>query len=89
MWEAVADSSSYVIREETDPEKILRRGTQITLYLRVSGISFISLIENLHAIKEVLSSYIPMLDMVLNYFMFPRYHLKWYKRDILFLLEDF
>lgn len=89
MWEAVADSSSYVIREETDPEKILRRGTQITLYLRVSGISFISLIENLHAIKEVLSSYIPMLDMVLNYSMFPRYHLKWYKRDILFLLEDF
>lgn len=35
VWEAVADSSSYVIREETDPEKLLRRGTQITLYLRV------------------------------------------------------
>ncbi|KAF5727792.1 hypothetical protein HS088_TW22G01489 [Tripterygium wilfordii] len=34
VWEAAADSSSYVIREETDPEKILRRGTQITLYLR-------------------------------------------------------
>ncbi|MCH87207.1 heat shock protein 81-2, partial [Trifolium medium] len=34
VWEAVADSSSYVIREETDPEKILRRGTQITLHLR-------------------------------------------------------
>ena len=34
VWEADADSSSYVIREETDPEKILRRGTQITLYLR-------------------------------------------------------
>lgn len=34
VWEAVADSSSYVIREETDPEKLLRRGTQITLYLR-------------------------------------------------------
>ncbi|XP_042515147.1 heat shock protein 90-5, chloroplastic-like [Macadamia integrifolia] len=34
VWEAIADSSSYVIREETDPEKILRRGTQITLYLR-------------------------------------------------------
>ncbi|KAK9008531.1 hypothetical protein V6N11_075420 [Hibiscus sabdariffa] len=32
--EAVADSSSYVIREETDPEKLLARGTQITLYLR-------------------------------------------------------
>ncbi|XP_059445625.1 heat shock protein 90-5, chloroplastic [Corylus avellana] len=34
VWEAVADSSSYMIKEETDPEKLLRRGTQITLYLR-------------------------------------------------------
>ncbi|KNA14006.1 hypothetical protein SOVF_111400 [Spinacia oleracea] len=34
VWEAVADSSSFVIREETDPEKILKRGTEITLYLR-------------------------------------------------------
>ncbi|PQQ01728.1 heat shock protein 90-5 chloroplastic [Prunus yedoensis var. nudiflora] len=34
VWEAVADSSSYVIREETDPENLIRRGTQITLYLR-------------------------------------------------------
>ncbi|KAF3779457.1 Heat shock protein 90-5 [Nymphaea thermarum] len=35
VWEAVADSSSYEIREETDPEKRLKRGTEITLYLRV------------------------------------------------------
>ncbi|KAL3510983.1 hypothetical protein ACH5RR_030384 [Cinchona calisaya] len=34
VWEAMADSSSYVIREETDPEKLLPRGTQITLYLK-------------------------------------------------------
>ncbi|CAI9785317.1 unnamed protein product [Fraxinus pennsylvanica] len=34
VWEAMADSSSYMIREETAPEKLLRRGTQITLYLR-------------------------------------------------------
>ena len=34
VWEAEADSSSYVIKEETDPEKLLPRGTQITLYLR-------------------------------------------------------
>ncbi|XP_020581874.1 heat shock protein 90-5, chloroplastic [Phalaenopsis equestris] len=34
VWEAVADSSSYVIKEESDSEKLLRRGTQITLYLR-------------------------------------------------------
>ncbi|XP_057482493.1 heat shock protein 90-5, chloroplastic-like isoform X2 [Actinidia eriantha] len=34
VWESEADSSSYVIREETDPEKLLPRGTQITLYLR-------------------------------------------------------
>ena len=35
IWEAEADSSSYVIREETDPEKLIKRGTQITLFLRV------------------------------------------------------
>lgn len=35
VWEAVADSSSYTIKEETNPENLLRRGTQITLYLRV------------------------------------------------------
>ncbi|KAH6831668.1 Chaperone protein htpG family protein [Perilla frutescens var. hirtella] len=34
VWEALADSSSYVIREETDPDKFLRRGTEITLYLK-------------------------------------------------------
>ncbi|GAB2220627.1 hypothetical protein Droror1_Dr00008289 [Drosera rotundifolia] len=34
VWEAVADSSTYIIKEETDPEKLLKRGTQITLYLR-------------------------------------------------------
>uniref|UniRef100_A0A165XAP5 Histidine kinase/HSP90-like ATPase domain-containing protein n=1 Tax=Daucus carota subsp. sativus TaxID=79200 RepID=A0A165XAP5_DAUCS len=34
IWEALAESSKYVIKEETDPEKLLRRGTQITLYLR-------------------------------------------------------
>ncbi|XP_061345870.1 heat shock protein 90-5, chloroplastic isoform X2 [Gastrolobium bilobum] len=34
VWEALADSSSFMIKEETDPEKLLRRGTQITLYLR-------------------------------------------------------
>ncbi|KAI4379194.1 hypothetical protein MLD38_005527 [Melastoma candidum] len=39
VWEAVADSSSYVIREETDPEKLLPRGSQITLYLRVIDFS--------------------------------------------------
>ncbi|XP_062111289.1 heat shock protein 90-5, chloroplastic [Humulus lupulus] len=34
IWESAAESSSYVIKEETDPEKMLSRGTQITLYLR-------------------------------------------------------
>ncbi len=42
VWEAEADSSSYVIKEETDPEKLLRRGTQITLYLRVWIFSLLS-----------------------------------------------
>lgn len=40
VWEAEADSSSYVIGEETDPEKLLKRGTQITLYLKVLQLSF-------------------------------------------------
>ncbi|PIN12831.1 Molecular chaperone (HSP90 family) [Handroanthus impetiginosus] len=34
VWEAQADSSSYLIREEADPNKFLGRGTQITLYLK-------------------------------------------------------
>lgn len=35
VWEAEAESSSYMIKEESDPEKILSRGTEITLYLKV------------------------------------------------------
>lgn len=34
VWEAEADDSSYVIKEQTYPEKVLTRGTQTTLYLR-------------------------------------------------------
>ncbi|GFP95302.1 heat shock protein 83 [Phtheirospermum japonicum] len=34
VWEAEADSSSYSIKEETDPNNFLPRGTQITLFLR-------------------------------------------------------
>lgn len=34
VWEAAADSSSYLIKEEADPANSLSRGTQITLYLR-------------------------------------------------------
>ncbi|KAL6844838.1 hypothetical protein ACP4OV_025497 [Aristida adscensionis] len=34
IWEAEADNSSYIIKEETDTEKMLARGTQITLFLR-------------------------------------------------------
>lgn len=45
VWESVADSSSYMIKEETDPEKFLRRGTQITLYLRVCHSSFVLLMR--------------------------------------------
>lgn len=44
IWEAVADSSSYVIKEETDSDKLLQRGTQITLYLKVLGHSDILVI---------------------------------------------
>ncbi|GAB2285194.1 hypothetical protein Dimus_019645 [Dionaea muscipula] len=34
VWEGEANASSYTIREETDPEKLLPRGTRITLYLK-------------------------------------------------------
>ncbi|XP_078171933.1 heat shock protein 90-6, mitochondrial-like isoform X2 [Carex rostrata] len=34
VWEGEANSSSYTVREETDPEKLLPRGTRLTLYLK-------------------------------------------------------
>ncbi|KAI4305664.1 hypothetical protein L6164_029016 [Bauhinia variegata] len=34
VWEGEANASSYTIREETDPEKLLPRGTRLTLYLK-------------------------------------------------------
>ncbi|KAJ3697023.1 hypothetical protein LUZ61_000728 [Rhynchospora tenuis] len=34
VWEGEANSSSYTIREETDPEKLLPRGTRLTLFLK-------------------------------------------------------
>ncbi|ESQ49252.1 hypothetical protein EUTSA_v10020096mg [Eutrema salsugineum] len=34
VWEGEADSSSYTIKEETDPQLTLPRGTRITLHLK-------------------------------------------------------
>ncbi|KAK3184508.1 hypothetical protein Dsin_031794 [Dipteronia sinensis] len=34
VWEGEANASSYTIREETDPEKLIPRGTCLTLYLK-------------------------------------------------------
>lgn len=34
VWEAEANASSYTIREETDSDKLLPRGTRLTLYLK-------------------------------------------------------
>eukprot|EP00262_Sarcandra_glabra_P011623 TRINITY_DN282_c0_g1_i3.p1 TRINITY_DN282_c0_g1~~TRINITY_DN282_c0_g1_i3.p1 ORF type:complete len:805 (+),score=155.56 TRINITY_DN282_c0_g1_i3:105-2519(+) len=34
VWEAEANASSFTIREETDPEKLIPRGTRLTLYLK-------------------------------------------------------
>lgn len=34
VWEGEANASTYTIKEETDPEKLLPRGTRITLYLK-------------------------------------------------------
>lgn len=35
VWEGEADTSTYTVREETDPEKMVPRGTVITLQLKV------------------------------------------------------
>jgi heat shock protein beta len=35
VWEGEADNSSYVIREETNTDKLIPRGTSITLHLKV------------------------------------------------------
>ncbi|CAD5186544.1 unnamed protein product [Musa acuminata subsp. malaccensis] len=34
VWEGEANANSYTIREETDPEKLVPRGTRLTLYLK-------------------------------------------------------
>lgn len=34
VWEGEANASSYTICEETDPEKLIPRGTRLTLYLK-------------------------------------------------------
>ncbi|KAJ4980467.1 hypothetical protein NE237_031304 [Protea cynaroides] len=34
VWEAEANASTYTVREETDPEKLIPRGTRLTLYLK-------------------------------------------------------
>ncbi|KAK4276365.1 hypothetical protein QN277_019322 [Acacia crassicarpa] len=34
VWEGEANASSYTIREETDPENLIPRGTRLTLYLK-------------------------------------------------------
>lgn len=34
VWEAEADSSSFVVREETDPDYLIPRGTSVIMYLK-------------------------------------------------------
>ena len=41
VWEAEADCSSFVVREETDPDFLVPRGTSIILYLKVRSIHFL------------------------------------------------
>lgn len=43
MWEGEANANSYTIREETDPEKLIPRGTRLTLYLKVCKFAFCSI----------------------------------------------
>ncbi|KAF3786209.1 Heat shock protein 90-6 [Nymphaea thermarum] len=40
VWEGEAGKSSFTIREETDPEKLIPRGTRLTLYLKADAKDF-------------------------------------------------
>lgn len=40
VWEGEANASSYTIREETDPQNQISRGTRLTLYLKRDDKSF-------------------------------------------------
>ncbi|CAN6470662.1 unnamed protein product [Victoria cruziana] len=40
VWEGEANKSSFTIREETDPEKLVPRGTRLTLYLKADAKDF-------------------------------------------------
>ncbi|CAI0449508.1 unnamed protein product [Linum tenue] len=35
VWEGEANASSYTIREETEADKLIPRGTRLTLYLKI------------------------------------------------------
>jgi len=35
VWEGKVNASSYTIAEETDPEKLIPRGTRLTLHLKI------------------------------------------------------
>jgi hypothetical protein len=37
VWEAEANSSAFLIREETDPDFMLERGTAVILHLKVGS----------------------------------------------------
>lgn len=61
VWEGEANASSYTIREETDPEKQLPRGTCLTLYLKVSLDIFVvffvvTYLSNVHSVSCLLFS---------------------------------
>lgn len=40
VWEAEANSSEFIIREETDPEYLFERGTSVTLYLKEDAMDY-------------------------------------------------
>ncbi|KAG6545602.1 hypothetical protein Mapa_012956 [Marchantia paleacea] len=57
VWEGEADTSSYTIAEETDPAKMIPRGTQITLYLKTD-------------VKDEYSDPVRIQNLVKNYSQF-------------------
>ncbi|KAH7288307.1 hypothetical protein KP509_31G021500 [Ceratopteris richardii] len=66
VWEGEADSSSYIIREETDPEKLLPRGTSITLYLKPDDAFEYS---DPIRIKELVKSYSQFISFPIHVWM--------------------
>ncbi|KAH7373796.1 hypothetical protein KP509_17G075400 [Ceratopteris richardii] len=58
VWEADADSSAFIVREETDPDYFLERGTAVILYLKEDAMDY----ADPNKIQELVKSYSQFLS---------------------------